>query len=296
MKFSKMQLGTVQFGLNYGIANAGGKPPFELVKKIIVTAGEGGINSLDTAAAYGDSEEVLGRALAELKLQDKFKIISKVPPVSNLGLSPAEAEDYIVKSVENSVRRLRREYLDVCLFHRGEDCRFFPVLQRLRQKGLIKGAGISLSETKYCDDIIASGVGFVQLPYNILDRRFDDFLAVAGKRKITVFARSIYLQGLLLMPEANISEGLQGVITVRRNLAGLAADAGLTMAELCMRFVLNNPAICSILTGVDSTQQLKQNLQLLNKAPLAADLYQAIKNIVPMLEEKLINPVLWNRT
>ena len=81
MKFSKMQLGTVQFGLDYGIANTSGKPSYETARDIIAVAWEGGINTLDTAAAYGDSEEVIGRVLAELNLQGEMQIISKVPPV-----------------------------------------------------------------------------------------------------------------------------------------------------------------------------------------------------------------------
>ena len=80
MNFSRLLLGTVQFGLNYGIANTQGKPSFERVKAILRTALDNGITSLDTAAAYGDSEEVLGKALAELDIADRMTIVSKVPP------------------------------------------------------------------------------------------------------------------------------------------------------------------------------------------------------------------------
>ncbi|MDD5598133.1 MAG: aldo/keto reductase, partial [Victivallaceae bacterium] len=86
MKFSKMMLGTVQFGLNYGIANSAGKPTYETVREIIKAAYEGGINCLDTAAGYGDSDELIGRALTELKLNDKILIISKVAKVSQQNL------------------------------------------------------------------------------------------------------------------------------------------------------------------------------------------------------------------
>jgi aryl-alcohol dehydrogenase-like predicted oxidoreductase len=295
MKFSRVQLGTVQFGLDYGIANTEGKPMYEKARDIVRAAFEGGIDCFDTAASYGNSEEILGQAIEELNLQGKVHIISKIPPVSEQNLSDREADKFISQSAKNSLRRLRLDYLDVALFHREADIKYLPVLQRLEEEGLLKGCGVSLDTAQYCDEVLARKVKFVQLPYNILDKRFDRFLPEAEKQKINVFARSLYLQGLLLMPEESIAEALREVIPVRRTLAGLAAEAGMTMAELCARFVLSNPAITSILTGVDNTGQLRQNLGLLKKGPLPVELYQAIRKEVPELKEKLIRPILWNR-
>ncbi len=144
--------------------------------------------------------------------------------------------------------------------------------------------------------MIAAGIKYVQLPYNVLDKRFDEFFPLAQKSGIAVFTRSVYLQGLLLMPEDKIRESLQEVIPVRRRLACLAAEAGMDISELCMRFVLSNPAITSVLTGVDNIEQLRQNLQLMGKAALPAALYREAKAAVPLLEEKIIRPSLWDKT
>ena len=97
------------------------------------------------------------------------------------------------------------------------------------------------------------------------------------------------------MPEDKIRESLQEVIPVRRRLACLAAEAGMDMSELCMRFVLSNPAITSVLTGVDNVEQLRQNLQLMEKATLPAALYREAKAAVPLLEESIIRPSLWSQ-
>jgi aryl-alcohol dehydrogenase-like predicted oxidoreductase len=293
MKFSRIQLGTVQFGLNYGIANTGSKPTYEQAREIVRTAVENGINCFDTAAAYGDSEEVLGRIIEELGLRGKVHIISKILPVSERSLTAREAEDFIRESVKNSLRRLRLDYLSAGLFHREEDIKYLPVLRQLETEGLLKGCGVSLDTAEYCDYVLANKVKFVQLPYNILDRRFNCFLSGAKKQNINIFARSLYLQGLLLMPEENIAESLREVIPVRRCLAELATGAGMSMPELCARFVLSNPAISSILTGVDNITQLKQNLQLLGKDPLPAELYHAVKAVVPTLEEEIVRPCRW---
>ncbi len=295
MDFSKLMLGTVQFGLNYGIANTAGKPSYETARDIIQAAYESGVNCLDTAAGYGNSEAVLGRALAELNLKDKMQVISKVPGISQQNLSESAAERFIMESVENSLARLGVKRLAACLFHVEQDIKYIGILQKLEQKGLIGGAGISLDTNCYCDDVIAAGIKYVQLPYNILDKRFDSFFSLAQQSGIAVFTRSVYLQGLLLMPENRIRESLLEVIPIRCRLACLAVEAGMDMSELCMRFVLSNPAITSILTGVDNLDQLRHNLQLMEKGPLSVALYQAVKTAVPLLDEKIIRPFLWNK-
>ena len=295
MNFSKLMLGTVQFGLNYGVANTSGKPSYETARDIIKAAYECGVNCLDTSAAYGDSEEVLGRALAELELGDKMHVITKVDNISISKLSASETEKYIRKSVETSLKRLRLERIYICLLHKEFDIEYIGILRKLQQKGLIGETGISLDTDKYCEEVIAQGIKYIQMPYNILDKRFDSFFPEAQEKGIAIFARSAYLQGLLLMPEQNISPDLNAVIPVRRRLEKLAVDAGMGMPELCMRFVLSNPAVTSVLTGVDNVDQLRQNLKLLKKGPLPDNLYQEVKSAVPLFPENIIRPALWKK-
>ena len=292
MKFSKMMLGAVQFGLNYGIANTAGKPAYDTAREIIKVAYENGVNCLDTAVGYGDSEEVIGRALTELKLNDKMQIISKVDKVSLHNFTPAEAEKFITASVENSLRRLRIDRLAVCLFHIEADLQYLEVLQKLEQRDLIGGAGISLDTNTHCNEVIARKLKYIQLPCNIFDRRFNDFFSKVPDNT-HIFVRSAYLQGLLLMPEEKIKPAFSCIIPIRRKIEGLAQAAGLKLPELLLRFVLTNPKISCVLVGVDSVEQLKQNLAIIERGPLADDLYQQILTTVPAFEEKIIRPGLW---
>lgn len=294
MKFSKMMLGTVQFGLDYGIANTVGKPTYDTVREIIKTAYENGVNCLDTAAGYGNSEEVIGRALTELKLNDKMQIISKVDKVCLHNFAPADAEKFITNSVENSLHRLCVDRLAVCLFHIEADLQYLEVLQKLEHRDLIGGTGISLDTNTHCNEVISSKLKYVQLPYNIFDYRFNDYFSKVPSY-INIFARSVYLQGLLLMPEENINSALSCIIPVRRKIVDLAREAGISMSELCFRFVLTNPRISSVLVGVDSVEQLKQNLSIIEKGPLPEDLHQQILAAVPQFEEKIIRPGMWNK-
>ena len=295
MKFSKLMLGTVQFGLNYGVANETGKPTYETAREIIRTAYEGGVNVLDTAAGYGDSEEVLGRALGELQLRDKIQVISKVPPLPQDNPSDVAVEKHITENVENSLKRLHLEQLGVCLFHREEDLKYIEILRKLEKKGLIGGAGVSLDSNQYCHDVLAAQIKYIQLPYNLLDKRFDAFLPEAQRQDIAIFSRSVYLQGLLLMPEEKIKQSLQEVIPIRRLLSQLAQEAAMDISELCMRFVLSNPTVTSVLTGVDNVAQMRKNLELFARGPLTEDLYRQVQAIVPMLPENIIRPCFWKK-
>ena len=290
MIFSQIMLGTVQFGLEYGIANVSGKPSFERVCEILKVAYEGGVRALDTAAAYGTSEEVVGEALERQGLRDAMTVVSKVPPID--AKDDAEAERFIEQTVLRSLQRLRLERLPVCLLHREEDLRFLPALEKMVGKGLIGGAGVSLDSGQFLTQ--AASVRFIQLPANILDRRFEAFWPVAMKNRIHLFSRSVYLQGLLLMPEEKIRPGLAEVIPVRRRLEAVAKEAGCTMAELCIRYVLSNPAITSVLTGVDTVEQMGENLRLAALGPLPADVLGRVWECVPDLPESLVRPALWS--
>jgi len=295
MKLSKLQLGTVQFGLDYGIANKSGKPSYEKARDILKTAFEGGINSFDTAAAYGNSEEVLGKAIEELKLKEKTTIVTKIPSVKTAKMNGNEAKAFIFKTIESSLEKLRLEKLSICLFHHEEDIEYMPILLKARESGLVEQIGVSIDSDHLLQETLLSGADYIQLPFNIMDKRMIDsgFFQKIGKTSIKIFSRSVYLQGLLLMPEENIMSALNVVLPARKRLCKIAEEAEMKMPELCMRYVLSFPEIESILTGVDSIEQLKQNLRLAAKGPLDENILLEIKKTVPLFDEKILRPLFW---
>jgi aryl-alcohol dehydrogenase-like predicted oxidoreductase len=292
-------LGTVQFGLNYGIANRSGQPSREVARDIIACAYEGGVNCLDTAAGYGDSEEVLGEALAQLGLADKVTIVSKVTHLAG-DLAPAQAAALIEESVIASLRRLRLEHLPICLFHREDNFRYLDELAKLQEKGLVGQIGVSLSGEDVAISAkiaAAEGVAALQLPVNLLDQRFvgAGVLDTARERGAAVFARSVFLQGLLLMQDADVPAELDGVLPALRELRALARAAGLTMAQLCVRFVLGLPGVTCALAGVETVAQMRQNLELFRQDPLPPDLQRAVRDAVPALPEQILVPRRWSQ-
>ncbi|MGI6098820.1 MAG: hypothetical protein GX174_08950 [Lentisphaerae bacterium] len=103
------------------------------------------------------------------------------------------------------------------------------------------------------------------------------------------------MQGLLLMPEERIRPGLSAIIPVRRALEKVAREAGCTMAELCMRYALSYPAVASVLTGVDTPEQMRENLRVAAVGPLPAAVLERVRACVPVLPESLVRPALWGR-
>jgi aryl-alcohol dehydrogenase-like predicted oxidoreductase len=299
MQLSRLMLGTVQLGLPYGIANRSGQPPYREACHILACAYEGGVNCLDTAAVYGTSEEVLGRALAELGIADKMTIVSKVHHMAQ-GLNAATAAAIVEESVVQSLKRLRLEMLPICLFHIEENFAYAEALLRLKERGLVRRIGASVMTPAATSAIIDTGQAeALQIPTSVLDRRFSHphggIIRRATDQGMAIFIRSIYLQGLLLMPEEDLPLELAAVLPVRRRLVALAAAAGMTLSELAARYVLSLDGVTCAVVGIETEAQMRQNLAMFAKGPLDAELRRAAEAAVPDLPEGILMPSLWSR-
>lgn len=296
--FSRLMLGTVQFGLPYGVANRTGQPDYREVVAIVDAAVAGGINCFDTAAAYGTSEELLGRALRELGIVEQVVVVTKVRALTPAELAdPARASSAILQSIERSRQRLQLDTLPIVLFHREADAAFVDLLEELQARKWLRHFGVS------CDNrpggaakfVAAGNATALQLPANILDHRHEHsgIFAAAGAKGVAIFIRSVYLQGLLAMPEKSIPAALRAIIPVRRTLESIAADGGMPLLELAMRYLLAQREVTSILTGVETVQQIHDNLDMFSRGPLPEDILTAIHLAVPELSETLLTPSLW---
>jgi aryl-alcohol dehydrogenase-like predicted oxidoreductase len=299
IELSQMMLGTVQFGMPYGIANQTGQPDFRDVVSMIDAAVSGGVNCLDTAAAYGQSEEILGRALKELHIADEVTVVTKVRTLSAEELaSPRLAESAIVASAELSLQRLQLDCLPIVLFHRECDAEFLSVLAKLRDQGKLRYFGVSCSNIPgaAADFVRGQQASAIQIPANIVDHRHirSGVLADSITQNVAVFIRSVYLQGLLAMAEETIPDKLRGILPERQRLSAIAAASGLTLTELALRYLLSLPGTTSILTGVETREQVQQNLAMFSKGSLSEDIMAAIHKDAAELPELLITPSMWS--
>lgn len=295
LKLSRLMIGTVQFGMDYGIANKTGQPTLKDVCNILSCAYEGGVTALDTARLYGTSEDVIGQALAELGIADKFTIVTKTAHLDD-GLDEATADRVMEASIMESLKRLRLDSLPLCLIHHEENFRYFGSLLKLKERGLVRHAGSSVMTPPVTKGIVSSGLAeAVQAPTSILDRRYvrEGIFHDCKQRGMGLFVRSIYLQGLVLMPESEIAPGLADVFPVLQGLRKLAAQAGMSLAELAVRYVLSLEGVTCGVVGVETVEQMKQNIAIFNKGPLDADMMKAVLGVVPDLPETILMPNKW---
>jgi aryl-alcohol dehydrogenase-like predicted oxidoreductase len=297
-RLSRLMLGTVQFGMPYGIANRTGQPDYEQVRAIIAAAAEGGVNCFDTAAAYGTSEELLGRALQELKLAEAAVVVTKVRPLTPAELENSKSASQAIKaSVDESRRRLRMHCLPVVLFHREADAACLDTLMAIRDDGRLRYAGVS------CDNRPGRAVAFagddcisaLQLPANVTDSRHSrsGVFQQAASHGVAIFIRSVYLQGLLIMPEEQIPPALRDIVPVRRRLENIAVEGGMGLAELCVRYMLACEEATCVLTGVETEAQVRGNIEVIRRGPIPEDMRAAIEACVADIRDELITPSQW---
>jgi aryl-alcohol dehydrogenase-like predicted oxidoreductase len=258
---TQLALGTVQFGQRYGVANAGGRVSPATAAAILQLAARHGIEALDTAVAYGDSEACLG----EIGVAS-WRVVSKLPPL------PRDTPDvaaWIEAQVRGSLQRLRIGCLDGLLLHRPADVlgvageRLLDAMATLKLRGWIAAAGASIYDPSELDELWPRWQPeVVQAPCNVLDRRLvrSGWLARLQQHGTRVQLRSVFLQGLLLMPAARRPPFFaQWQNLLDRWLAWCAAQ-GVSPLQVALTFASTLPAIERVVIGVESTVQLQEIL------------------------------------
>ena len=237
----KLGLGTVQFGCDYGISNQSGQVGDEEVKTILEYAKSVGIDVLDTAQGYGESEKVLGR----FDLSD-FKIITKT--MGDGGL-------------ETSLKNLNCENVYGLMFHRANEIndKTWNTFENYKSQKLVKKIGVSVYSPKELVDLIEKyPIGIVQLPLNLLDQRFLPILTELKSKNIEIHVRSVFLQGLLLMPNEKINPYFKEIEPVLKELPQNRLDAALG-------FVNSIKEVDKIIVGTTSVAELMQVVDSLQK-------------------------------
>jgi aryl-alcohol dehydrogenase-like predicted oxidoreductase len=284
----KLVLGTVQFGLNYGVANDQGKPAFGSVKQMLDLAYEKGIDELDTADAYGESQEILRNYSDQSSVQ--FQIMSKFID---------DGTNTFLGFFNNSLKRLNRQSLKGYYFHRFEDYKKFQNFKDVKDLKVQKKLelfGVSLYSISELREVVAdSRIDLIQIPFNALDNNQEkrELLVEAHRLGKKVYIRSAFLQGVLLMPEDKIPAHLNPLKKDLQSLKKIAVNAGISMQELCLGYLNSKSFIDGILIGVDNVDQLKTNINL-SKVRLPETVLNSIEQIV-IQDQDLLNPAKWGK-
>lgn len=284
-----MILGTVQLGVNYGIGNVTGKPSLKTAFSLLDTAFYNGISMLDTAAAYGDSEQIIGRY--HEKTGNIFRVCTKLP---------VDMSDKVVfEAIQTSTESLAVSNIDICYLHRFKQCydkKLMSDLLGAKQRGLINEIGVSIYEPKelqYIIDNFANVIDVVQLPLNILTKDlWSDALLCKGHEMFRLYARSIYLQGLLLMPvnHPKVKE-LHGEKCLCQ-LRDLALKWGTDVKSLAWDYIHYHPYIDDFLVGCETLKQLQENIQM--NQNIDKDYYTKLQSCSFKTNEVILDPRRWN--
>ena len=263
---SSMTIGTVQLGMNYGIANDGGKPDEAKSFAMLRAAFENGITSLDTARAYGDSEEVIGRFLKTWEGETPY-ITTKIPQYQG---EDSGLEAYVIESVELSLQRLGVSKVDTIMLHNVNDMyRFGDRVAKAAGQLLKKGYADQIGVSVYNGEDVAEMLKYpqysvTQVPMSIFDQR----LIVSGaveklaERDYTVFVRSVFLQGLFFLDPDKITDPilLEHAAPKIRLLRQIAEREGMSIAQLAIAFMRDTKGVTSLVLGADTPEQVKENI------------------------------------
>ncbi len=286
-------MGTVQLGLDYGINNQLGKPDLNNSFEILQTAYNSGISFLDTAEAYGDAVDIIGKFHAEKKVE--FNIISKFGSI--------KSETDLNKNISETLTKLNQNSLYAYLFHSPSDIKKLQTLPKLvsqlndlKSGGKIKKIGISIYTNDDFEQAIKNPlIELIQFPFNVFDNNNKrlEILKKAKDNGKEVHCRSVFLQGLFYKKPNEIPNKLTPLIPYLEVLNSISKKLNLTITELALNYALSNPYIDKVLIGVDSVNQLNQNISNINFNLTQSD-FKLIDENINIKEEELLYPYNWN--
>jgi len=289
MSTPMIALGTAQFGMNYGIANQSGQVPSDEVVRILALARSEGIDTLDTAMDYGNSETCLGECGVA-----GFKIITKLSAVPD---DATDVEGWVRGKVQACLQRLRVPAVRGLLLHRPHQLsgpqgpQLARALQGLKADGLVEQLGVSIYSPAELGSVLqACSIDLVQAPFSLVDRRLhtSGWLQKLHDAGVEVHVRSAFLQGLLLMPRAGIPGKFEPWAATWDAWHAWLARHDVSAVQACLGFVRSFAQVHRIVAGVDSLGQFQQLLSS-TQADTLAD-WPAIG----VDDETLVNPSKWN--
>jgi aryl-alcohol dehydrogenase-like predicted oxidoreductase len=290
----KLGLGTAQFGSLYGIANRQGQVSQHQIKAIIAMARMRGVDTIDTAIVYGDSESRIG-----LSDTTSFRVITKLPPLPE---SCGSITAWVRSQLNESLRRLNRTSIYGLLLHKPLQlcgvggAELIKVLTRLKQEGLVSKIGVSIYSPNELESIMsACDIDIVQAPFNLVDKRLlsSGWMERLYLRGVEIHTRSVFLQGLLLMKEDTLPSKFIHWNSLFCGFYDWLSMHKTTALVACLAFPLSFRQISRVIVGVDTIEQFSQLFEAEATALALIDLGLGFPDM-SCNDEHLINPSYWS--
>ncbi len=284
---NRIVLGGAQLGLPYGILNGGETLSREEVARILDTAVGHGIDAIDTAIAYGQSESVIGETA-----QYRFKIISKLPPIP---LDVSNVSQWVRTQVDASLSRLKCTSLDALLLHRSQDltdahgAELYAAINSLKVEKIIQRFGVSIYTPDELNGIIGTfDIDVVQAPLNVFDRRILGVIDQLTALNIEVHVRSVFLQGVLIAKPENRPQRFQPWSDHFARFDEWVLSSGVSAMACCLGFALQQSGVAKLVIGTTSPESLTEIMTSIPnmKLEVPADLQSS--------SEQLIDPRVWS--
>ena len=288
----KLGLGTVQFGLDYGIANRGGQTSSDEVARILQLAAAHGIRIVDTAALYGNSETVLGENLQQTST---FDIVTKTAQFT--GAEATADAQQLEQVFHQSLVRLRRPAVYGLLVHQADHLTrpggalLMDKMQELKARGLVRRIGVSVYSAAQIDRVLDNyAIDLIQVPINVFDQRLlhSGHLRRLQRGGIEVHARSAFLQGLLLMTPQSVPEHLSAARKPLESFHRQALERGLSPLQVALGFVAGLEEVDSVICGVNDHRQLLELCSAV-QTPVARGDWESFA----IDDDLIVNPAEW---
>jgi aryl-alcohol dehydrogenase-like predicted oxidoreductase len=289
---NKLALGTAQFGMDYGIGSSPGKLSISEVKKILEYAKSTNIDMLDTASAYGNSEKTLGKLNV-----DEFHVVTKTRHFNVLKITDDDLT-LLNRDFDQSLKDLKLDSVYGLLIHNADDLmkpgasKIIEFIQNLKKTNKIKKIGVSIYENKHLNFVLENfDIDLVQIPLNIFDRRLIDngMLKLLSQKGLEVHARSIFLQGLLLLENSSRPRKFDRWGSLWKSWSEWLNDYKISPLEASIRYAMSFSEISKVLVGIDSINQLIEIVDA------ASGVLPPIPNELYTNDSLLLNPSNWDQ-
>ncbi len=291
-------LGTVQFGMDYGIRGQK-KPDIENAVSLLDYATQNGINAIDTAKAYGTAEKVVGEFLKRKTISRKQLFIStKFIPNLLDEIEPQNYESVIEDQVKEQLKTLHTDYVDAYIFHSARyafDERKLEAISSVVKKGYSRKSGVSVYQPGEVNSCFESPyVDFIQIPYSIFDHRMKQTGVFDDNGSCEIHTRSAFIQGLIVMDEEQVPEFLSEAKPIVKKIKSLCEEIGISRVQLALQYVKRENRISHLVFGIDSLEQLKEDIKYFQE-DLPENVLDDIGREFDDIKAEIVMPSLWKR-
>ncbi|MDB2548530.1 aldo/keto reductase [Paracoccaceae bacterium] len=291
-------LGTAQFGTNYGINNNVGSLSTKQCFDLLNTATAHGINCFDTAPDYGQSETVISEWLQNYnnKETSHIEVVSKIPKLKSD--QPAKEAVERLLQTKNNITSSSLKYI---LLHDELDilkAGVFDAIMKVKGDGFIDKIGVSVYTPEVADVVIGNfDIDAIQIPINIFDNRMiiSSIIEKCERKKIRIFARSIFLQGLALIETSKIPQKFEQIRKSKLKIEKICRDTNWKIKDLCFSYVRSQIESPTIVIGAETKRQIIENSRLKTNQPLEKEIIDEILKISTSISSRVSDPRQWER-